>query len=196
MIGPRTRRAGRRRDGNGDGLPVLDAGPYRLRGFRPEDAAMVTEAGMDPVIPLVATVPARASAAEAARFVETQRHRLRDGFGYSFVIAEAEGDRGVGSVGLWLRDADQGRASVGYWVVASARRRGAAGCALGAVSRFAVGTLGFARLDLYVEPWNEASIATAQSAGFVREGLARSWQVVGGRRRDMYLYSLLAEDLA
>jgi [ribosomal protein S5]-alanine N-acetyltransferase len=195
MIRHRTRRA-RWRDSGADRLPVLDAGPFALRGFRPDDAAMVSEAGKDPVIPLVATVPAQASAVEAARFVDVQRRRLRDGFGYSFVIAEARSDQGVGSIGLWLRDADQGRASVGYWVLSSARRRGAATCALGALSRFALETLGFARVDLHVEPWNEASIATAESAGFRREGLARSWQTVGGRRRDMYLYGLVPEDLA
>ncbi len=178
-----------------DLLPVLAADPFVLRGFEPVDRALVLEASADPLIPLIASVPAGATRTEAARFVEVQRHRLRDGFGYAYVIAEAAGDRGVGAIGLWLRDADQGRASVGYWVVAPARRRGAAGRALAAVSRFALETLRLARLDLHVEPWNEPSIRTAESAGFVREGLSRSWQVVGGERRDMYLYSLLPADL-
>ncbi len=47
------------------------------------------------------------------------------------------------------------------------------------------------RLELYVEPWNEASWRTAERAGFEREGLMRSWQVVDGTPRDMYRYALL-----
>jgi RimJ/RimL family protein N-acetyltransferase len=50
------------------------------------------------------------------------------------------------------------------------------------------------RLELYVEPWNEASWRTAERVGFTREGLLRSWQLVGTERRDMFMYSLLATD--
>jgi RimJ/RimL family protein N-acetyltransferase len=66
---------------------------------------------------------------------------------------------------------------------------------LRAASRWALTVLGVPRLELYAEPWNEASIRTAESAGFVREGLLRSWQEVAGKRRDMYMYSLLNSDL-
>jgi RimJ/RimL family protein N-acetyltransferase len=156
----------------------------------------VVEAAADPLIPLIATVPAGAGTVEALAFIERQRHRLRDGYGYSFVIADAVSGRGVGSIGLWLRDIDQGRASVGYWVVASARGRGAAGHALRALARWALLDLGIPRLELHVEEWNTASVRTAEGAGFAREGVARSWQVVGDGRRDMTVYSLLPADLA
>lgn len=178
-----------------DRLPVLAAGPYRLRGFEHRDVPLVSEAATDPVIPLIATVLAGSTEDETGAFVERQRHRLRDGFGYSFVIAETTTDRGVGSIGLWLHDIDQGRATVGYWVVASARGHGAAGHALTALSVWAFGDLGIPRLQLHAEPWNVPSIRTAEGAGYVCEGLLRSWQVVGDERRDMYVYSLLPDDL-
>ncbi|HYZ52968.1 MAG TPA: GNAT family protein, partial [Streptosporangiaceae bacterium] len=50
------------------------------------------------------------------------------------------------------------------------------------------------RVELYVEPWNTASIRTAERAGFQREGLLRSWQELGGERKDMFMYSLLPAD--
>ncbi len=156
---------------------------------------MVAEASSDPLIPLVSTVPGTLGEREARQFVKDQQHRLRDGFGYSFVIAEDRDDRGVGSIGLWLRDLDLGRASVGYWVVGSARRRGAASAALRALSRWALLDLGVPRLELVAEPWNAPSTRTAERAGFVLEGLLRSWHVVGDERRDVYLYSLLRTDL-
>ena len=52
------------------------------------------------------------------------------------------------------------------------------------------------RLELYVEPSNEGSWRAAERAGYVREGLLRSWQPVGGHRRDMYMYSRLFTDPA
>jgi RimJ/RimL family protein N-acetyltransferase len=174
-----------------DPLPVLDAGPFLLRRFERGDVPLVVEAGADPLIPLISSVPAGGAGDEALAFVERQRRRLQDGYGYSFVIAEAATDRGVGSIGLWIRDLDLGRASVGYWVVGSARGRGAAGRALAALSGWALGHLGIPRLELYVEPWNTASVRTAEGAGYTFEGLARSWQEVGGERRDMSVYSLL-----
>ncbi len=44
-------------------------------------------------------------------------------------------------------------------------------------------------MQLFVEPWNEASVRTAERAGYVREGLLRSHQEIGGRRRDMLLFA-------
>lgn len=195
------------------GLPVLPAGRYVLREFGPGDVPLVQEAAADPLIPLISSVPAGAGMEAATAFVERQRQLATLGVGYSFAVAEAcrrSGARGhldgrsrdggreaaggpaVGAAGLWLRDADRGRASVGYWVVARARRHGAAGSALGAISSWAIDTLRIPRLELYVEPWNVASVRTAEHAGYVREGLLRSYEVVGGERRDMYVYSLVA----
>ena len=75
----------------------------------------------------------------------------------------------------------------------SARGHGAAATALAALSRFGLGR--FERLELYVEPWNEASWRTAERVGYRREGLMRQFQHIGGERRDLYLYSLLPGDL-
>jgi RimJ/RimL family protein N-acetyltransferase len=47
------------------------------------------------------------------------------------------------------------------------------------------------RIELYVEPWNEGSVRTAEAAGYVREGLLRSHQPIGDRRADMLLYAAL-----
>ena len=185
--------------GPGDGpdrLPVLGAGRFSLRGFEPGDLDLVRQAATDPFIPLISTVPRPFSEAGGRRFIDQHRHRLRDGFGYSFVIVEGEAAAGspVGSIGLWLRDLDQGRASVGYWVLGPARRRGAATAALGALAAWAFDRLGVPRLELYAEPWNEPSIKVAAANGFVAEGVLRAWQVVGDGRRDMVMLARLAGD--
>jgi [ribosomal protein S5]-alanine N-acetyltransferase len=175
-------------------VPVLPAGPFRLRPFRLNDVDLVRQAAKDPYIPLITTIPAVFTEEEGRRFIKRQWGRAEQGSGYSFAIAESASDRAVGQAGLWLHDIGQGRASVGYWVTASARGRGAAAYAVAAIARWALGALRILRLELYVEPWNQASIRTAEKAGFRREGLLRSWQAVGGERKDMYMYSMLPAD--
>jgi [ribosomal protein S5]-alanine N-acetyltransferase len=177
-------------------VPTLAAGPFRLRAFTLADFEAVREASGDSYIPLITTVPAAFTEDEGHRFIERQWSRAAQGTGYSFAIADAGTDRGVGQVGLWLKDLGEGRASIGYWVVRSARGRRAAASALQALALWALHDLQVPRLELYVEPWNMASIKTAERAGFQREGLLRSWQEVGGTRRDMYMYACLPGDPA
>jgi len=133
-------------------VPVLAAGPFRLRPFVLADLDLVREAAQDPYIPLITTVPAPFTDTEGRRFIERQWDRARRRSGYSFAITDAATGRAVGNIGLSLQDIAAGRASVGYWVAPSARERGAAGHALRTLTFWAVGVLGIPRLELYVEP--------------------------------------------
>nr|WP_239536926.1 GNAT family protein [Arthrobacter roseus] len=172
-------------------LPEIDAGSYRLRSFTSFDIPLIQEVSSDPLIPLITSVPTNGSEAEALAFIKRQHQRLTDGSGYSFAIAEAVSDKAIGQIGLWLKDLDQGRANIGYWVAPSQRRKGAVTHALSGLTNWALDQAGVHRLELYVEPWNEGSWRAAETCGFLREGLLHSWQDVGGKRQDMYMYSQL-----
>jgi [ribosomal protein S5]-alanine N-acetyltransferase len=176
-------------------VPTLEAGPFRLRPFRLSDLDVVREASQDEHIVSITTVPAQFFEEEGRLFIQRQWQRATDGTGYSFAIADAATDQALGLMGLWLRNIDEGRGCLGYWVASSGRGRGAAQQAVSSVSRWALDHLQIPRLELYVEPWNEASVRTAERAGFQCEGLLRSWQAVGAERRDMWMYSLLRSDL-
>ncbi|MEU7835899.1 GNAT family protein [Nonomuraea sp. NPDC049129] len=174
-------------------VPELPAGDMLvLRPWRLDDVAAVQEASEDAYIPLVTGVPPNYSAAEGIAFIHRQWSKAADGIGYSFAIANAGDNRAVGQIGLW--PGLHGRASVGYWVAKSARGQGVAGTALRAISSWGLERLRIPRLQLHVEPWNTPSWKAAEGAGFLREGLLRSWQEVGGERRDMYLYSKLIDE--
>jgi [ribosomal protein S5]-alanine N-acetyltransferase len=175
-------------------VPVLAAGPFRLRPFTLDDLDVVREAARDPYIPLITTVPVPCSDDAGRQFIERQWARAQDGTGYSFAIADAATGRAAGHIGLWCRDIGQGRATIGYWVAAPARGRHAAGHALAAVVRWAFGELGVPRLELCVEPWNVASARTALVTGFRREGRLRGWRDIGGERKDFDLYAMLRSD--
>ena len=171
--------------------PVLEALPFRLRPWSPADVPVVMAASGDRLIPLITTVPASGTESAALAFIERQRRRLSEGSGFSFAIADAASNNAVGQIGLGLKNHQHGRAGIGYWIAPGHRGRGAASSALGAVSAWALQQPGIHRLELHVEPWNEASWRTAERSGFAREGLLRSWQDVGGERKDMYVYSRL-----
>ena len=66
---------------------------------------------------------------------------------------------------------------------------GHAADALAAVTAFGWALPGMYRVELHIEPWNRGSIRTAERAGYQREGLLRSYQEIGGQRRDMLLYA-------
>jgi len=170
-------------------LPRLKTVDIVLRDFRDSDLELIREVSTDPLIPLITTVPAEFSEAAGLAFIQRQRDRLTSREGYAFVIADAADDRPLGAIGVWIRDIDRGRASVGYWLRSSARGRGAMTMALLAASEWSLETLRIARLELYVEEWNVASWRTAEKAGFIREGLLRNWELIGGEWKDLYVYS-------
>jgi len=176
-------------------VPVLRSPPVVLRPFGDNDLELVRAASEDPYIPLITTVPSPFSDEDGVAFIERQRSRAESGEGYAFVISDDGTGAAVGFVGLWLRNLDEGKASLGYWVIAEERGLRRSEHALILVSRWALQDLQIPRLELYVEPWNEASWRTAERAGFLREGLLRSWQRVGDERRDMYVYSLIPSDI-
>jgi RimJ/RimL family protein N-acetyltransferase len=166
-------------------------GPVVLREFSAADVAMARELSADPYVPLIGTLPANASQQEALDYIDRQRGRLAEGAGFSFVIADADTNRALGGIGLWLASLAQGRATAGYAVTPAARGRGIAAAALTALAPFAWSIQDLYRIELYIEPWNVGSIKSAERAGYEREGLLRSHQEIGGRRRDMLLYALI-----
>ena len=169
-------------------------GPVVLREFSAADLPMVREMSGDPYVPLIGTLPPNASTQEAQAYIDRQRGRLAEGRGFSFAVAEAGTGRGVGQIGLWLADLDHGRATAGYSVAPSARGRGMGAAALTALTSFGWAIPQLHRIELYIEPWNAGSVKTAERAGFEREGLLRSHQEIGGRRRDMLLYATVRGD--
>lgn len=173
-------------------LPELQGDHVRLRAFSHADIPTVLDAATDALIPVLTTVPDTQDPSLAAAFIDRQHDRARSGTGYSFAIAD-ERDVAVGQIGLWLRNIDHGRVSLGYWIAPAARRRGYAADALRTLASWGEGLPQVRRLELYVEPWNEGSWRAAERAGFEREGLLRSWEPVGAERRDMFMYSRIAE---
>ncbi|NIH85726.1 GNAT family N-acetyltransferase [Amycolatopsis granulosa] len=169
--------------------PLPEFGDVRLRPFDDGDADMLIDMSSDPYVPLTGTLPANATRDEALAYIRRQHGRLRTGYGYSFCIADRRSGEPWGQIGLWLAGLDQGRASAGYCIAPRSRGRGLAGHALRALTRFAWTIGEVHRVELFIEPWNAASVRTAEAAGYEREGYLRSYREIGGKRVDMLLYA-------
>ncbi|MFF9686108.1 GNAT family N-acetyltransferase [Streptomyces sp. NPDC014623] len=176
-------------------VPSMTAGAdFVLRPWEMSDLSLIREAAKDDYIPLISTVPSPYSDEAAEAYVRRQWDRAATGAGCPFAIARTRDRRPVGSIGLQLAEAAEGRASLGYWMTAPGRGQGVAGAALRAVTTWALHELRIPRVQLLIEPWNTASVRTAESAHYRREGLLRGWQEIGGRRRDMLMYARLNGD--
>ena len=176
-------------------VPEIESGPTILRPFSSADLPLVREAAEDPYIPTITSIPATYTDDEGRAFIARQVDRSDDGDGYPFVITRSvDPGRGVGAIGLWLREIDSGRASIGYWLAPSARGERLAAWALRGLVAFAFETLAIPRLHLFVEPWNLASRRTAETAGFAQEALLRGWERVAGTQHDAFCYVLLRQE--
>jgi [ribosomal protein S5]-alanine N-acetyltransferase len=162
-------------------VPTLRAGVVVLRPWSFDDVPTVQAASKDPYIPQITTVPESGDELECRAYVERQWERAASGLGYSFALCAP--DLAVGQLGLWPR---VDHASIGYWLVPEARGRGLAAQALALVTEWAFAR-GIPRLELYAEPWNEASLKSARRCGFTEQGVVRAHHQAGAELRDAIL---------
>ncbi len=172
-------------------LPVLSSQDWILRAFNTNDVRLVREASVDPLIPLITSIPELYSEGAAREYIDRQNQRHISQKGYSFAIADRENDIAVGSVFVGLIADDRERATLGYWIIKEYRGNRILAQILPSLIQWIWNELKILRLELYVEPWNQSSIKIAESFGFKNEGLMRSWQKVGNDRKDMFMFSLL-----
>lgn len=169
----------------------LTDGVVNLRPWADGDLGCVEQAAQDPRIPEGTSVPADCTPDEGRAFIRRQHLRLTSGQGVSLAIANHDTDEALGLVILACRP-QPGNAGIGYWVVPAARRRGLARRAVGLMTGWGLGAAGFARVEAWVEPGNTASQRALESNGYAREGLLRSFLVLGTRRADVLVYSRLS----
>lgn len=169
------------------------SGKVELRRFHSDDADMAIELSRDPYVPKTGTLPSHATGEQAQEWIQRQQHHLATGAGFAFAVIDRTRGRCAGFAALWLQDLAAGRAQLGYAIAPPFRGHGLASDAVRAVTAFAWTLPELHRIELYIEPWNAASLKSAENAGYLREGLLRSHQEIGGERRDMLLYATLRQ---
>ena len=114
---------------------------------------------------------------------------------YALLLFREADERLLG--GLTLGQVRRGvaqTATIGYWMGEAYAGRGFMSRGLRAAVSYAFSTLRLHRLEAACLPTNDRSIWLLESAGFQREGLARSYLCIDGRWRDHFLFAMLESD--
>ncbi len=174
--------------------PPLSDGDIALREKAEADVPALVAAVQDPLIPRYTRVPSPYGEREAREFLVEQRRRREEGVELALLVVDADTDALLGSVGARV-DADNARAEIGYWVAREARGCGVASRAVVLLGEWLFAALGLARLQIHTETENVASQRVAERAGFAREGVLRSYELIKGRPIDVVMFAALPGDL-
>jgi RimJ/RimL family protein N-acetyltransferase len=126
---------------------------------------------------------------------ERAAHELEAGERIQLTITEPDADDCRGQISAQHFDWNHMRAELGIWVAPQARGQGVARRALRLAAGWLFETCALERLALLTEPDNEPMLRAAEGAGFVREGVLRSYARERGDRLDSAILSLLPGDL-
>jgi RimJ/RimL family protein N-acetyltransferase len=114
---------------------------------------------------------------------------------FCFAILDPADDTLLGSVGLTRIDWKHHVGNVGVWVRSSRVGRGIATSAVRILATFAFKELGLSRLEILIARNNEPSLRMARKVNATAEGILRQKLLLGGKRHDAVLCSLIPTDL-
>ena len=182
---------------SGIAFPIggIDDGVVRLRLHSDSDLSAVVAACRDPEIAKWTRVPERYDLDDAQSFQRSASLRQSEGTGLGLLIAGAEDDELLGSIGIVELVADERRCELGYWLATEARGRGLMTRSVRLLCGWIFDELEIERIGIHIEPDNAASRAVAEASGFQFEGVLRSFFINKGRRCDAAFYSLLRGEL-
>ena len=135
------------------------------------------------------------SGAELGQELEAAAGKRAQGIWAGLAILELPSNGCRGEITVQGLDWDHGRASLGIWVAPQRRGRGLARRALRLTARWLFDACGLERIAVLTDPDNEAMLRAAKAAGFVEEGVLRSWCRSRRERGDMVVLSLLPSDV-
>ena len=171
--------------------PELATARLRLRRWRLSDADDLVACCNDPdVRAWLPPIPIPYTRGDAEEFIAGALSIDRDLLRFAVELPEIPLAGAIGA-----RAVAAGVVQMGYWVAPQARRMRVATGALALLSRWAAELPGVARVQVFTDTENVASMAVAERAGFRREAVLRSWYELRGERRDAVMFALLPGDL-
>ncbi len=171
-----------------------------LRCWEPRDAPLLAEAidssleHLRPWMPWAHDEPR--SLDDRIGLLRGFRGRFDLGEDFVYGIFSRDEGQALGGSGLHTR-AGEGALEIGYWIRATAVGSGYAREATAALARVAIRVCGVDRVEIRVDPANEASLRIPRALGFAEEATLR--RRLPGRegeaRGDAVLFALFADEL-
>ena len=118
-----------------------------------------------------------------------------EGTGIRWGITLKDSGKVIGSCGFLNMLTKHYRAEVGYELNKDYWGKGIASEALEAVVKHGYQHFQLERIEALIEPTNHPSQKLVEKLGFKREGLLRHYEYACGKFDDLYMYSILKEDI-
>jgi len=134
--------------------------------------------------------------ASASRWLEFTQLAWEHASAFQFVITDAQTGEYIGNCGLDGVNEKERVCNLNYWVRTSRVKQGLASRAARLAARFAIETIGLARVEIVVAAENVASQRVAQKAGAHYEGRCPNQMVVHTDVYDAVVYSLTPAEFA
>jgi RimJ/RimL family protein N-acetyltransferase len=180
--------------------------PYRIeterlviRCYEPRDAPLLKDAvdssleHLRPWMPWVEVEPQTLE--EKTELLRGFRSAFDAGENFTYGIFSADGSEQLGGTGLHAR-IGEGGLEIGYFVRASATRQGFITESTAALTRVGFEICEADRIEIRIEPGNDASFGVPRKLGFVEEATLRRRLPgrVGGPLRDVTIFTMFRED--
>jgi RimJ/RimL family protein N-acetyltransferase len=180
--------------------------PYRIeterlviRCYEPRDAPLLKEAIDSSLEHLRAWMPWAAdepqTLEEKTELVKFFRSSFDTGENFTCGIFPADESEVLGGSGLHAR-IGPGGLEIGYWIRASATRQGFATESSAALTRVGFEVCGADRIEIRIDPSNEASFGVPRKLGFAEEATLRRRLPAreGEALRDVTIFTMFRED--
>lgn len=177
-------------------FPVITTERLHLRAATPADAKDMLLYLSDPEVMEYTGMEPFQTTEDVLDEIRWYRSLVEEGSGIRWGITHKETGKMIGSCGFHNREPKHFRAEIGYELSREYWGKGIASEALQAVVRYGFDHLRLERIEALIEPENEPSLRLVEKNGFLREGLLRHYEYGRGKFDDLYMYSILKEDLA
>ena len=180
--------------------------PYRIeterlviRCYEPRDAPLLKEAvdsSLEHLRPWMAWADAEPQTLdEQVELLRGFRAAFDAGINFVQGIFSSDETEVLGGTGLHPR-IDPGGLEIGYWVRASRTRQGVITESTAALTRVGFEVCGADRIEIRIEPGNDASFGVPRKLGFVEEATLRRRLPprAGGQLRDVTIFTMFRED--
>ncbi|MFC4408982.1 GNAT family N-acetyltransferase [Chungangia koreensis] len=176
-------------------FPVLETERLRLRKVTEQDAPYLMEYLSDDEVMKHYGLEPFESIEEAISEIQWYDSLLEEQTGIRWGISLKDDEQIIGSVGFHRYVHQHHRVEIGFELSKAYWGKGIAGEALSAILTYGFETFPIQRIEALIEPENLASQKLVEKHGFIREGLLRKYEYTRGKYDDLYMYSLLKDDV-
>jgi ribosomal-protein-alanine N-acetyltransferase len=179
-------------------FPVLETKRLILRPITLDDAEFWIRNFSDPdVVEETAFEPPRDIGAAKEEIATYCMKLFSENAGIRWGITINGSNQLIGTAGYdgWTKERGY-HATLGYDLLREHRRKGIMREALTAIIDYGFETMKLHRIQVMIDPLNEASIKLVKGLGFIREGVLREDQYFRGQFKDDVVYSVLSREWA